>query len=337
MSEQKLILRKATRAKAKIRLGLSAVSGGGKTVSALLIGYGITGDWSKVAVVDTENNSADLYAGYVLPDGTVIGEFAVLPLSAPYSPERYIEAIKTCERADVEVVIIDSVTHEWDGTGGCLDIVESLGGKFQDWKTVTPRHRAFIDTLLQSSCHIITTVRRKQDYEMTKDSSGKVKVEKAGLKEVTREGFEYELTANLELDIRHNAIASKDRTGLFMGKPHFVPSVETGRLIKEWCETGVDAILSAEQADKIALDAEVENGINNLINCNDKEEVTTWANSLTDRARTDTRFRTAARDRIASFANAPKVEPEQPAAKPEPKKGAGKKQTEIEQPAEKLF
>jgi hypothetical protein len=225
-------LRKATRKKAKIRLGLSAVSGGGKTYSAILVAKGLCGDLSKVAIIDTENGSADLYAH--------LGDYNVLPLTAPYSPERYIEAIRSCEQAGMEVVIVDSISHEWDGKGGCLEIVESLGGKYQDWAKVTPRHQAFIDAILHSPCHIITTVRRKQDYEMTK-VDGRVKVEKSGLKEITREGFEYELTINLELDTKHNATASKDRTGLFMGKSAFVPSEKTGETIAEWCEQGEEA------------------------------------------------------------------------------------------------
>ncbi len=119
----------------------------------------------------------------------------------------------------MEVIIIDSITQEWEGKGGCLEIQESLGGKYQDWAKVTPRHRAFIEAILQSTCHLISTVRRKQDYDMVKDGNGKTKVEKLGLKEVTREGFEYELTFNLELDIRHNATASKDRTGFLWASP----------------------------------------------------------------------------------------------------------------------
>ena len=222
-------LRKATRKQAKIRLGLSAVSGGGKTYSAILIAKGLCGDLSKVAVIDTENGSADLYAH--------LGDYNVLPLTAPFSPERYVEAIRSCEKAGMEVIIIDSISHEWDGKGGCLEIVESLGGKYQDWAKVTPRHQGFIDAILQSPSHIITTVRRKQDYEMTK-VDGRVKVEKGGLKEITREGFEYELTINLELDTRHNATTSKDRTNLFAGKPAFVPSEKTGELIAQWCEQG---------------------------------------------------------------------------------------------------
>lgn len=230
-----LQLRKATRQKAKIRLGLSAVSGGGKTYSALLIAYGLCGDWNKIAIIDTENNSADLYAH--------LGPYNVLPLSAPYAPEKYIEAVKACENSGIEVIIIDSITHEWDGKGGILELHSNMtGNSFTNWSKLTPRHQAFIDSILQSTCHIITSVRRKQDYEMTKDNNGKLSVEKSGLKEVTREGFEYELTVNLEIDIKHNASASKDRTGLFSGNPSFVPSVDTGKLIKEWCESGAEVI-----------------------------------------------------------------------------------------------
>ncbi|MDB5207536.1 MAG: family ATPase [Flavisolibacter sp.] len=222
-------LRKATRKQAKIRLGLSAVSGGGKTYSAILIAKGLCGDLSKVAVIDTENGSADLYAH--------LGDYNVLPLTAPFTPERYIEAIRSCEKAGMEVIIVDSISHEWDGKGGCLEIVESLGGKYQDWAKVTPRHQAFLDAILQSSSHIITTVRRKQDYEMIKDGN-RIKIEKGGLREITREGFEYELTINLEMDTKHNASASKDRTNLFMGKPSFVPTEKTGEVIAQWCEQG---------------------------------------------------------------------------------------------------
>jgi hypothetical protein len=228
-------LRKATRQKAKIRMGFSAGSGGGKTYSALLVALGLAGSWEKVAVIDTENMSADLYSD--------LGPYQVLTLTAPYTPERYIEAIAACEAAGMEVIIIDSITHEWDGKGGILDISNNMtGNSYTNWAKLTPRHQAFIDKILQSSCHILTTVRRKQDYEMSKNSDGKTTVTKVGLKEITRDGFEYEITLNLELDMNHNATASKDRTGLFAGKPQFVPSVETGKLIRQWCESGADPL-----------------------------------------------------------------------------------------------
>lgn len=234
----------ATRQQVKLRLGLSGASGFGKTYSALLLAYGMTNDWTKIAVIDTENNSASLYSN--------LGQYNVLSLEAPYAPERYIQAIKTCEDAGMEVIIIDSITHEWEGVGGCLSIVDSLGGRFQDWSKVTPRHQAFINCILQSKCHIITSVRRKQDYDMTKNDKGYVQVQKVGTKEVTREGFEYELTINFEfINDRHMVKASKDRTSLFMGKPDFIITSETGKQILDWCNSGAEV---KNQVVEVSLD-----------------------------------------------------------------------------------
>ena len=110
-------LRKASRERVFLKIGLSGASGFGKTYSALLMAYGMTGDWQKIAVIDTENDSASLYSD--------LGEYLTLNLSAPYSPERYIEAINLCEKSGIECCIIDSISHEWEGKGGCLEILES--------------------------------------------------------------------------------------------------------------------------------------------------------------------------------------------------------------------
>lgn len=226
-------LKQSERQQVKLRLGLSGASGFGKTKSALLLAYGMTSDWSKIAVIDTENSSASLYSD--------LGNYNVLDLSPPFSPERYIQAIEICEKSEIEVIIVDSITHEWSGTGGCLDIHEKLGGRFQDWANVTPRHQAFISKILQSSCHIITTARRKIDYSLDTGSNGKTQVVKHGTKEITREGFEYELTINFELiNENHLAKASKDRTGLFMNQPEFIISDETGQKILAWCISGAE-------------------------------------------------------------------------------------------------
>lgn len=220
-------LKQSKRKNVKLRLGISGASGFGKTHSALLLAFGMTGDWSKIAVIDTENSSASLYSD--------LGEFNVLDLSAPYSPQRYIEAIEVCEKANIEVVIIDSITHEWNGSGGCLDMHSKLGSRFQDWAKVTPLHQSFIDKILQSTCHIITTTRRKVDYSL--DVVGnRTQVVKHGTKEITREGFEYELTVNFELvNDQHLAKASKDRTGLFMNRPEFIITSKTGERLLKWC------------------------------------------------------------------------------------------------------
>jgi len=222
-------LKQSKRKNVKLRLGISGASGFGKSHSALLLAYGMTGDWKKVAVIDTENSSASLYSD--------LGEFNVLDLSAPYSPERYIEAIEVCEKAGIEIIIIDSITHEWNGSGGCLDIHSKLGGRFQDWAKVTPLHQSFIDKILQSTCHIITTARRKVDYSLDVVGS-RTQVVKHGTKEITREGFEYELTVNFELiNDQHLAKASKDRTGLFMNKPEFIITSKTGERLLNWCNS----------------------------------------------------------------------------------------------------
>jgi hypothetical protein len=246
-------LQKAQRHQVKLRLGLSGASGFGKTYSALLLAYGITEDWTKIAVIDTENNSASLYAD--------LGGFNVVSLNEPYSPERYIEAIKLCEKAQMQVIIVDSITHEWQGKGGCLQLHEQLGGRFQDWGKITPRHQAFIDAILQSNCHIITTVRKKMDYSLDRDSSGKTRVVKHGLKDITREGFSYELTVDFELiNDKHLAKASKDRTGLFMDKPEIVITRGVGKMLIQWCNQGV----SIEEAKKEIAECTTIEGLRHL-------------------------------------------------------------------------
>ena len=242
-------LRQATRKRAKIRLALQGPSGSGKTYSALLLAFGITGNWNKIAVIDTENHSADLYAH--------LGSYNVLPLSKPFSPERYIGAIELCEQAGMDAIILDSITHEWEGSGGILDLHQAMvGNSFTNWSKITPRHNAFVNKFLQSQCHIIATIRTKQDYVLS-EKNGKMVPEKVGLKGVTREGMDFEFTLVFDLDIKHMASASKDRTGLFMDKPEMVISIETGQKIQQWCNTGktlkeiVSEIQSANSVDHL--------------------------------------------------------------------------------------
>lgn len=219
--------RQAKRTKAKLRIGLQGPSGSGKTYSALLLAYGITNNWNKIGVIDTENNSADLYAH--------LGTYNVLPLDAPFTPEKYIQAIETAEEAGIEVVIIDSISHEWEGTGGILDIHSNMvGNSFTNWGKLTPRHNAFVNKILQSPAHVICNIRAKQDYVLS-DKNGKMVPEKVGMKGITRDGMDYELTLVFELDIKHNAVSTKDRTGLFMGKSEFKINPVIGKKLYDWC------------------------------------------------------------------------------------------------------
>lgn len=223
-------LRQSERRKAKIKMALQGPSGGGKSYSALLLSKGLAnGDLSKVAVIDTENGSADLYAH--------LGNYNVLSLAPPFTPENYIKAIEVCEIAGMEVIIIDSISHEWDEL---LDFHSKLAGNsFTNWAKVTPRQKAFVDKILQTKAHVIATMRTKQDYVLNQ-KDGKFIPEKVGLKSVQRDGVDYEFTLVFDIDIKHFAVTSKDRTGLFMGKPEFLISEYTGKEILNWCNSGVN-------------------------------------------------------------------------------------------------
>lgn len=234
-------IRQAQKSKSKLRIGLAGPSGSGKTYSALLLASGLT-NWRKICVIDTENMSADLYSD--------LGPYNVLTLEAPFSPERYVEAIKSAEDAGMEVIIIDSITHEWSGTGGCLQIQEKLGGRWQDWAKVTPMHERFKDAILNSRAHVITSVRSKTDWSMSEEG-GKTKIQKVGLKQETREGFEYELTLSLDININHLTTASKDRTGLFMDADPFIITQETGKKLLEWANKGLDTDKLAKTIEKL--------------------------------------------------------------------------------------
>lgn len=228
-------LQLATRKKSKLRLNLSGPAGSGKTYSALKLAHGLVNDWNKIAVIDTENGSASLYSH--------LGGFQTIDMQAPFTPESYIKAIDLCVEAGMECIILDSSSHEWSGPGGCIEINEHLaqtkfkGNTWSAWSQTTPRHDAFVQKVLQCNAHVITCTRSKMETVMTDDK----KVKKLGMKDIQREGWEYELTVSLNIDRdTHTAIASKDRTELFEGKDPFVITEKTGELIRQWCEQGID-------------------------------------------------------------------------------------------------
>lgn len=237
---------KATRKKAKLRLALTGPSGSGKTYGALQIAAGLGG---KIAVIDTEKGSASLYSH--------LAEFDVLELNPLYTPERFIEAVKAAEGAGYDVLIIDSITHEWSGVGGCLELVDEIaaarykGNSWSAWNDITPRHRAFIDALLRSPLHVIITARSKTETAQTEDH-GRKKVVKLGMKAEQREGIEYEFTTVLDIvHDGHFAVATKDRTGLFAdADPQRITS-EVGKMLLNWLESGeeVQTSLSSAQVD----------------------------------------------------------------------------------------
>jgi hypothetical protein len=218
---------RAARSNCKIKMAIHGPSGSGKTYSSLLIAYGITGDWNKIAVIDSENGSANLYAH--------LGPYWVVSLKAPYTPEEFIGLIKMAAIQGFECLIIDSLSSEWSGQGGVLEIHGNIpGNSFTAWSKVTPRHNAFIQTILQTDMHIIGTMRSKTDY-ILQNKDGKQVPEKIGMKPIQREDSEYDFTVVLELNQMHQAKVSKDRTGIFKTKSELSVTENIGKQIKQWC------------------------------------------------------------------------------------------------------
>lgn len=226
------MFKKAERKQSKLRLAISGPSGSGKTWSALLIATGLGG---RIAVLDSERDSAALYANDF--------DFDVANIAPPYTPERYIKAIKEAEAAGFGTLIIDTSTHEWSGIGGCLQMVDELakskfrGNSWSAWSEVTPRHQAFIDAMLQSKMHIIVTMRSKTETAQ-QEINGKKTITKLGMKAEQRDGIEYEFTVVFDLSHDgHYANVGKDRTKLFAGDPQPITE-ETGKLLLEWLNSG---------------------------------------------------------------------------------------------------
>lgn len=218
--------KKAERKQAKLKIALTGPSGGGKTFSALLVATGIG---KKIALVDTENASASLYADRF--------DFDTVTLTPPYTIPKYIDAIRSAQELGYEVVVIDSISHAWAGDGGLLSKKESLdargGNSFANWGNITKEHEQFKAVLLNCNIHLICTMRSKQDYILEVNDKGKSAPRKVGLAPIQRDGMEYEFTTVFDLAMDHAAQVSKDRTGLFDGQI-FKPTKETGETLMKW-------------------------------------------------------------------------------------------------------
>jgi hypothetical protein len=201
----------AERTQVKLKVGIQGPSGSGKTLGALALARSIVGPSGKIAVIDTENASASYYADRFA--------FDVLNLEAPYTSARYVEAIKAAIGAGYDIAVIDSLSHQWAGSGGILerkDASDKRGGNsFANWAGFTKEHELFKTRILEAPIHIIGTLRAKQEYALVEDNRGKQAPKKMGLAPIQREGFEYELGVVFDVQMDHKAHASKDRTGLF--------------------------------------------------------------------------------------------------------------------------
>lgn len=236
------IFEPATRKQSKARIALVGPSGAGKTLSALFLAYGITGDWSKIALIDTEHERGRFYAERSEYN---IGQFLYAPLYPPYSPERYIEYVTEAAQAvgNDGVVIVDSFSHAWDNEGGVLDIKSSIAkqaGKndYTAWDEAGKVQNGLVNAILSIPCHTIVTMRTKMAYAMEQNDRGKMQPVKIGLAPIQRENTEYEFDVVFQLNREHIACTSKDTT--FLDTFSGVITPELGKQLGDWLKEGTE-------------------------------------------------------------------------------------------------
>ena len=252
------MFKQATRKQSKLRMTIDGPAGAGKSYTALRFAHQLA-NGGKVAAIDTERGSLSKYAGDA-PDGVPF-EFDVLEL-AQFSPEKYTEAIVAAGKAGYAVLVIDSLSHAWEGTGGALEIKERQGGnQYTAWRAVTPIHNRMVDAILQSPCHVIATMRSRMEFVQETDANGRVSVKKLGLAPIQRPGMEYEFDLVCDMDYAHILTVSKSRCSAVADLKMEKPGAEFMRPIMEWLSTGAAArpVLAVKSLDQLIAEYGVEN------------------------------------------------------------------------------
>jgi energy-coupling factor transporter ATP-binding protein EcfA2 len=200
---------KATKKQSRLRMALDGPSGSGKTFTALTFATALAAHrGGRVAVIDTERGSASKYADMF--------DFDVLELGA-YAPQQYVDGIKAAEQAGYAVVVVDSLSHAWEGEGGVLEMHDKAvarqrgGNSWTAWRDVTPQHQALVNAMLQSRCDVIATMRSKMEYLQTDGDNGKATIKKVGMAPIQRAGMEYEFDIVADIDVDHRLVVSKSR------------------------------------------------------------------------------------------------------------------------------
>ncbi len=226
-----LNIRPATRGQSKAIIGIAGTSGSGKTYTALLIARGMVSKASEIGFLDTENKRGSLYADIL------DGQFMIGDLYPPFSPKRYSDAIREFQESGAKVLVIDSVSHEWEGEGGCDDIANSKIGKMQNWIGAKREHKGFMNTLLQCNMHIICCIRAREKTDF-KDPKNPVSL---GIQPVCEKNFMFEMTASLLME-------NEGKKQTFLKMPEFLRNsfgngtsylgIDTGKKILQWINEG---------------------------------------------------------------------------------------------------
>ena len=225
------MFKKAVKTSAKLRLAIAGPSGSGKTYTSLAIATALA-DGAPIAVVDTEHGSAAKYAD--------LFSFDVAEMTPPFHPDKFVQFMADAAANGYAVVVLDSLTHAWSGTGGMLDLIDEIakrktgGNSFAAWKDGTPIQNRLIDAIVSSPIHVIATMRSKQDYVQDKDERGKTTVKKVGMAAQQREGFEYEFDVAFDMDIDNNAVVSKTRCPALTGRVFSKPGRDVAAILAEW-------------------------------------------------------------------------------------------------------
>lgn len=250
-----ITIQEARRAGARLVIGLSAVSGGGKTYTGLQLGYGLANYNSrKVGLLCTENRRGRLYSNVLRNERGEIQPFLVGDFEPPFSPQRYIDAITEFQSAGVEVLIIDSASHEWEGIGGCDEIAHAGNPRLPDWSTGKREHKRFVNVLLQSDMHIIACLRAREKVKIHKNG-GRIEIESLGIQSICEKNFLFELTASLMLwnhGRSQDVIKCPEELMPILGRGDGYLTAADGKALRDWVDGGE------------ALDAEVERARNTL-------------------------------------------------------------------------
>ncbi len=224
---------KAVKHAAKLRLAIAGPSGSGKTYTSLAIATALA-NGGRIALVDTEHGSASKYAD--------LFDFDVMELTPPFHPDRFVAAITEAGAAGYSVIILDSLTHAWSGTGGMLDIVDEIAKRmrnpnsFAAWKDGTPVQNRMIEAIVGAPLHLIATMRSKQEYVLSTDDRGKQMPKKVGMAPQQRDGFEYEFDVFMDMDIDNNGIVQKTRCPELTGRVFRRPGSDVAGILTRWLQ-----------------------------------------------------------------------------------------------------
>jgi hypothetical protein len=246
----------ATRKQAKARIALAGPSGSGKTLTSLKLLYTLTGcrtvadGIERIAVVDTERDSADKYAANPELPGVLdmtpeeAGGYGFSKISpVKYDPRQLVELIDEAANEGFAGFMVDSLSHYWFGPGGILELVDLFarnhsGRSMDGWKQVRPIERAYIEALMSYPGHVAVCLRSKQRYELTEGSDGKAKVSKLGMQPDQRDGIEYEFDIVGDIDAEHFLRITKSRCDALADQVIYKPGADLAHQLLDWLENG---------------------------------------------------------------------------------------------------